>query len=73
MSGKTMKLLRKTASQSQASYKLLKRAYVASPEPLRRQGKAMMRDIVEVEHQQTALAKNPNVKFLRDLRHEQAA
>jgi hypothetical protein len=65
-----MKLLRKTASQSQASYKLLKRAYTTSPEPLRRQGKAMMRDIVEVERQQTELAKHPDVKFVRDLRRE---
>ena len=52
-----MKLLRKTASKTKADYKLLKGAYNAAPAPLRAQGKAMMRDLVEVERQHKELAK----------------
>lgn len=52
-----MKLLRKTASKTEADYKLLKGAYKQAPTPLRAQGKAMMRDLVEVERQHKELAK----------------
>jgi hypothetical protein len=57
MSGKTMKLLRKTASKTKADYKLLKGAYKQAPAPLRAQGKRMMTDLVEVERQHAELAK----------------
>jgi len=73
MSGKTMKLLRKTAGKTGAKYELLKDAYKQAPAPLRAQGKAMMRDIVEVERQHNKLAQNPDYqKHVRDLRKEQA-
>lgn len=57
MSGKTMKLLRKTAGRTGAKYDLLKKAYKQAPAPLRAQGKSMMRDLAEVERQHKELAK----------------
>lgn len=52
-----MKLLRKTAGKTGAKYELLKKAYVTAPAPLRAQGKAMMRDLAEVERQHLELSK----------------
>jgi hypothetical protein len=62
MSGKTMKLLRKTAGKTGAKYDLLKKAYKQAPAPLRAQGKSMMRDLAEVERQHLELAKRSELK-----------
>lgn len=57
MNGQTAKLLRKTSGGDRDRYKMVKKAYTASPQHIRAQGKQMARELSQVLQAEAQITK----------------